>query len=239
MYSTDERIVDDALRDVRDKRLLLEEYDRWLIDQVRPYLGRRLLEVGCGWGNVLRLIEGSVQEIVAIDVDEESIDRVWQRFGGHPAFRALKGDICDVETVEAVRTGFDTVLSVNVLEHIEDDLLALSHMKRVLVPGGYLIAIAPAHTFLYNRMDRSIGHHRRYTKTDLSTKLERIGCRVEMLRYINWLGAIGWLLRGVSSGKADMPAGQLKLMNALIPALRRLEAQVEPPFGISLLAVAR
>jgi SAM-dependent methyltransferase len=231
--------MDAALRDVREKRLLIDEQDRWLVDRFHRYLGPRLLEVGCGWGNILRLVEASVQEIVAIDLDPESVEHVRDLYRSRPDFVALVGDICDPATVEAVGGGFDTVLSINVLEHVQDDLLALTHMKRVLAPGGHLVAVVPAHARIHNRMDRAIGHYRRYSKADMAAKLTHIGCEVVTLSYINPLGALGWLINGRLLGRTTPPAGQLKLMNAIVPVLRRLEALGEPPFGISLLAVAR
>jgi SAM-dependent methyltransferase len=228
-----------ALRDVREKRLLIGEQDRWIMDLVTPYLGKRLLEVGCGWGNVLQLIDHSVDEIVAIDIDRESVDNVRQAYLDNPAVEAWQGDICDSETVEAIGSAFDTVLSVNVLEHIEDDVLALTHMKKMLAPGGRLIVIVPAHLQLYTGMDQAIGHYRRYSKLDLADKLESVGCQVERLTYINGLGALGWYVTGRFLRKTTPPSDQLELMNKIVPILKRLEAMVEPPLGVSLLAVAR
>ncbi len=231
--------MDAALRDVREKRLLIDAQDRWLVGGFRPYLGSRLLEIGCGWGNILRLVDGFVDEISAIDVDEESVLRVRALYREHPRFTALVGDICDAATVEALSGEFDTVLSVNVLEHIRDDHLALAHMKRLLAPDGFLVAVVPAHEHLYNRMDRAIGHYRRYSKAEMTAKLEQAGCEVVALRYINALGALGWLVNGSILGRTTPPAGQLRLMNAITRVLRALEQLAEPPCGVSLLAVAR
>lgn len=230
--------MDAALRDVRENRLLIDAQDRWLVDFFRPYLRSRLLEVGCGWGNILRLVEGHVSEITAIDVDEESVRHVQDMYRTHPSFTGVVGDICDPRIVETLGEDFATVLSVNVLEHVDDDLLALTNMKRLLTPGGFLVIVVPAHARLYNRMDRAIGHYRRYSKAEMETKLTQIGCSAVVLRYINPLGALGWLVNGALLGRTTPPAGQLKLMNAIVPILRSLERLGEPPFGVSLLAVA-
>lgn len=228
-----------ALRDVREKRLLIDKQDRWLIDLVSPYLGQRVLEVGCGWGNVLRLIDDRVSEIVAIDVDPESVEQVRSMYGDNSSVSVQVGDICDASTVDSLGSGYDSVLSVNVLEHIEDDTRALLNMKRLIRPHGYLLLVVPAHPALYNQMDESIGHYRRYRKSEFAKRMTDLGCEVVEMRYVNALGAIGWALAGRVFRKETAPSGQLRLMNALIPSLRWCESLVKPPFGTSLVAVLR
>lgn len=228
-----------ALRDVREKRLLIDRQDRWLVDLVGPYLGQRLLEVGCGWGNVLRLIDAKVSEITAIDIDQESVDHVNVLYAQSDSITAHVADICDEASLDHLELGYDAVLTINVLEHIEDDSRALRNMKRMLRPGGHLLIVVPAHPSIYNQMDRSIGHHRRYSRAALAEQLAELGCEIVQMRYVNALGALGWTFAGRVMGKDTAPSGQLMLMNDIIPVLRWLETRVEPPFGTSLVAVAR
>lgn len=234
-----EQNQEQALRDVREKRLLIDEQDRWLIDLLSPYLGQRVLEIGCGWGNVLRLINDKVSEIVAIDIDPESVEQVRSLYGDDSSVSVRVGDICDPATVDSLGSGYDSVLSVNVLEHIEDDTRALLNMKRLIKPNGHLLLVVPAHPGLYNQMDRSIGHFRRYRKSEFAKRMTDLGCEVVEMRYVNALGAIGWALSGKILRKQTAPSAQLRLMNALIPTLRWCESVVKPPFGTSLVAVLR
>ncbi len=228
-----------ALREVREKRLLIGEQDRWLIDLLAPYLGERVLEIGCGWGNVVGLIYSESREIVAVDIDSESVQQVQMRYQDCPNVTAFQGDICDERLPDIVGTDYDSVLSVNVLEHIQDDTQALSTMRRALRPGGHLLLVVPAHQVLYNRMDTSIGHYRRYSRPLFARRMRDLGWDVVKLQYVNALGALGWWAAGRILGKDTAPTDQLKVMNALVPTLRKLESIVEPPFGTSLLVVAR
>jgi hypothetical protein len=128
---------------------------------------------------------------------------------------------------------------LNVFEHIEDDAAALSSTYNILAQGGTLILIVPAHAWLYGSMDSSIGHCRRYTKAMLKQKLDAAGFQTIQLKYINLLGAVGWFINGKLLKRKTPPADQLKLLNRWIPLLQKAETIIKPPFGISLLAIAR
>jgi SAM-dependent methyltransferase len=134
---------------------------------------------------------------------------------------------------------FDTAFSLNVFEHIEDDELALRHTHQLLQPGGALILIVPAHQWLYGPMDSSIGHYRRYTKSTLQSKLQKVGFEVVMQKYVNMLGGLGWFVNGGLLRRRVPPRGQLRLLNGVVPCLRFLEHLMPAPFGVSLLSVAR
>jgi len=226
-----------ALQRVREDRFLINRYDDWLFDQMRPFLGKRILEIGCGLGNLAHyLIRGEV--VVGIDISAESIDQVRARYAAHPQVQALVYDIADETCLELGRFRFDTAISINVLEHIEDDQRALSHMWYLLQPGGVLLLVVPAFDWLYGSMDRSIGHFRRYNKQGLADILESIGFQIQFQKYLNALGALGWLVNGRLLKNKTPPQGQLRLMNPIIPLIRRLEGTISPPIGLSLFTVA-
>lgn len=227
-----------ALQTVRETRLLLDEYDAWLFDEFEPYLGKRIIEIGCGMGNQIRhLLDREL--VVGIDPSDSTISEIQQRFAGHSNFESFALSITDPQVLKLARFGFDTAFSLNVFEHIEDDDCALENTWALLQPNGMLILIVPAHAELYGTMDRSIGHYRRYTTNMLKGKLEKAGFRVVRQKYMNMLGAIGWLVNGRVFGRQVPPTGQLKMVNSLIPILRTVESHIVPPFGISLLSIAQ
>jgi SAM-dependent methyltransferase len=227
-----------ALQEVRERRLLIDRCDGWLFDEIEPFLGQRILEVGCGLGNLTRhLLEREL--VVGIDLSADSVTRVSARFSARPNVRAVTYDITDPSVLGLARFGFDTAISLNVLEHIEDDLLALRHMQQLLCPGGRLIAIVPAHGWLYGSMDRSIGHYRRYTREDLAHKMRAAGFHIEVQKYLNALGTLGWFVNGRVLKQQVPPKGQLRLFNLVVPFARAVECLVPLPFGLSLLSVAR
>lgn len=227
-----------ALQTVRETRLLIDRYDAWLFEEFKPYLGQRIFEIGCGLGNQIRYFLDR-DLVVGIDISSESVTEVKRRFKDHPNVQAHALGITDTKVLSLAVSGFDTAISVNVFEHIEDDNLALTHTYSILQPGGRFILIVPAHEWLYGTMDSSIGHYRRYTKDTLTNKLEGVGFRVKHQKYINMAGALGWLINGRLLKRQVPPTGQLKFINTLVPALKGVERRLNPFFGISLLSIAQ
>lgn len=228
-----------ALQAVREGRLLIDRYDAWLFEEFKPYLGKRIIEIGCGLGNLTRHFLGC-DLVVGIDTSDHSVADVRRQFAGHENVEAFNLSITDPQVLALMELQFDTAVSLNVFEHIDDDELALRHTWQLLQPGtGTLILIVPAHPWLYGTMDLAIGHYRRYTKSTLGRKLEQSGFRVLHQKYINALGALGWFVNGRILRRSVPPVKQLQSFNALVPSLQRLESLLPPPFGISLLAIAK
>jgi SAM-dependent methyltransferase len=228
----------DALEEVRRRRLLIDQCDAWLFDEIRPHLGRRVLEVGCGHGNMTRhLLDRDL--VVAIDVDASSVELIRAQYSDYPNVLPCHCDICD-ESVRAIAIhGIDTVISVNVLEHISDDTGALVNMGRILATGGTLVLIVPAFGWLFGTMDAAIGHFRRYTKAGMVAKLKQAGLTVKQQYYLNGLGAIGWFVNGRVLKQEVPPSGQLRWFNHLVPLVAKAERLVRIPFGISLVSIAQ
>jgi SAM-dependent methyltransferase len=216
-------------------------YLQWQIEQVEPFLGSRLLEVGCGVGGILSQLTPR-ELVVGIDIEEEEVDFARRRFADRPGFEFAVMDIAglsaeDRAALKARR--FDTVLCINVLEHIKDDAGAVAAMADVLVPGGVLAILVPAHPALYGHYDAMDGHFRRYTKANLRQVLVRSGLRVERLHRFNFVGAAGWFVQYRVLRQKIHQQSHFKVMNAILPALRAVESRVKPPFGLSLVAIAR
>jgi SAM-dependent methyltransferase len=227
-----------ALQDVRESRLLIDQCDTWLVDQVKPYIGQRVLEVGCGLGNLtMHLLDCEL--VIGIDISESSVDNINSSYAHQDNVQAVQCDVTKPKFLELKSYLFDTALSLNVLEHIEDDILALRNMYEVLVKNGQLILIVPAHPFLFGTMDQAIGHYRRYTAHDLKRKLIEVGFDVCAQKYINPIGAVGWYLNGRFLRRKVPPVGQLKLFNRLMPFVVLVESHITIPFGLSLLSISR
>ena len=123
-----------ALQCVREDRLLIDDVDAWLFEEFAPYLGRRVLEVGCGLGNLARLLTDR-ELYCGVDNSVESIATLAREWGGHPNLRWLVADVTSREFLSLQAVGFDTALSLNVLEHVEDQDTAIANLHRVLGPG--------------------------------------------------------------------------------------------------------
>ena len=132
----------------------------------------------------------------------------------------------------------DTVLCLNVLEHVKEDEVALSHIYSALRPGGRIVLILPALHRLYGQIDKAINHHRRYERGEVLEKLSRAGFRVEQTRFFNIPGVPGWYLNSCVLRRSTIPGMQARLNDFLVPLLR-LERHFTLPWGMSLLAVGR
>jgi SAM-dependent methyltransferase len=130
----------------------------------------------------------------------------------------------------------DTVVALNVIEHIADDVEALRSMAAMLQPGGRAVVLVPAFQRLYGSLDRELGHVRRYTRTNLSQRMSEAGFRVERTFYFNLVGMIGWWVNARLRKVPRIPTEQLGYFDTLVPILR-LEDLVPLPFGQSVIAI--
>lgn len=181
--------------EIQNRLSRINRYNRWIWHTVQPFCGRRVLDVGCGIGNITQYMLAR-ELVIGLDVLPEFVAEIKARFNCAKNFDAFCYDICDPFVLELSRFEFDTITCLNVLEHIEDDRLALWHMNSLLVPNGRLILLVPAHRWLYGTMDATDHHFRRYTKQELVMKM--IDARFMVLEnfYFNSIGILGWFLNG-------------------------------------------
>lgn len=215
-------------------------YLEWQLDQFRPYLGQRILEIGCGIGSLISRL-GPRELIHGVDVEEDVLRYTTERFKDRPECRF---DLVDLSSAEHApdslsHTQFDSILCVNVLEHIQDDLLALRRMEQLVVPGGHLALLVPAHPALYGPYDELDGHYRRYSRSDLLSLIRHTQWQVVRCHSFNCVGAIGWWLKYRWRRRAMHGETEFRGMTAIVPVMRILERWFPPPFGLSLVAILR
>jgi glycosyltransferase involved in cell wall biosynthesis len=213
-------------------------YNSWLFKQCEPYLGKRVLEMGSGVGNITSFLLDR-ERLLATDVSDGHLRELEREYGGFPNVRVAKLDFNDDRSVQALARSeqVDTVLSMNVLEHIEHDRRALEGCFNVVESGGRLVLLVPAHSALYSDMDRNIEHFRRYDLGALRKMVEEVGFKVVQQRHLNMLGAIGWFVNGRILRRQLIPSRQLRIFDFAIKLLA-LETLFAPPFGLSILLVA-
>jgi len=212
-----------------------EFYNKWTLKKFEKYLKGDILEVGCGIGNFTSTL-AKYEQVTAIDIDQSLIDR----FKKDKNFRVTVG-YGDIEKGRYFFKDkvFDTVVCLNVLEHINDDIEALQNMYELLKKNGKLILLAPIHDFLYGEIDRSINHFRRYNPDQLKVKLEQIGFTIEESRKLNFLGALGWFVAGRIFKNKQVEDSKVRLFNTIAPFCLFVEDFIEPVFGTSVLIIAK
>ena len=214
-------------------------YNAWIAGQARAVLGRRVLDAGCGAGNVTSALLDR-ELVVAVDEWPEFVQGMETRFGDRSNVRVLRLDLADPALVEALRPfGLDSAMCVNVLEHVEDHRAALGNLAAVLPAGAPLFLLVPALPGLYGEMDRIDHHFRRYTKGSLRATVAGLPWRVEELRYMNVPGVLAWFVYGRVLRRATVSEGSYGLYDRIVPALARGERRWPPPLGQSLVAVLR
>lgn len=216
----------------------VDRYNDWIYEQFRPFVGNRVLDVGCAIGNITkRYMDRDL--VIGLDVAQEFIDAMRGRFGHLPNFRAELIDIADPRVTALSEENIDTVVCANVLEHVEDDGAALSHIHQILTPGGRLLLLVPAFQFLFGTMDRADDHYRRYTKALVAERLRRAGFEIEKLYYMNIVGILGWFLNGRILKKQIVSMSHYSLYNKIVPTLAKMERRFPPPAGLSVIAIAQ
>ncbi|HET9869954.1 MAG TPA: methyltransferase domain-containing protein [bacterium] len=211
-------------------------YNRWIYEKVAPHLGKRVLEVGCGTGNITGFLARG-RQVLAVDIHQGYLDAAKKRWGRRPGLRFHRFDL---ERGLSAFKSFkpDTIISVNVLEHIDKDRAFLKACYGLLPPGGRVLIFVPAFQWLYGSMDLSYGHHRRYTRRSLNERLEEAGFRVSFCRYLNLLGVFGWFLNGRILRRKIIPKGQMLLYDRILKYVAPVEEYLPRPLGLSLLSVA-
>ena len=210
---------------------------RWMVEQFDGSIGDRVLEAGSGTGNLTPMLLDR-ERIVALDVDRSYVRRLDHRYGHLENFSVIEANLEDPDLFSTLEgEELDTVLCVNVLEHLDRPDIAVRGFHRVLRPGGKALILVPAHGSLYSAMDKAIEHRQRYEGPDLRTLLEDAGFEVERLSQFNRLGVVGWSVnRWV--GRTSISRSQVFAFRLMMPLARALE-QARKLRGLSWIAVAR
>jgi 2-polyprenyl-3-methyl-5-hydroxy-6-metoxy-1,4-benzoquinol methylase len=214
-------------------------YLRWIADLCAPYLGHEVMDVGAGHGAITELFaEG--RSVLATDLSDDCVSALEQRFALTSNVEVRKADLRTLDPEDLGRR-FDSIVLINVLEHIEDDAGTLAHLTRLLRPGGRLVIYVPALNGLYGPWDRKVGHFRRYSKWRMGEVAAEASLELAELRYVNLLAIPAWLAFSRFSAKvSDDPGRSLSVWDRTgVPLGRMIESRLRPPLGLNLLCVAR
>lgn len=214
------------------------QFNRWMVRVIEPYLGNRILEVGAGIGNVSRQLPKR-EKLILTDIDARYLELLHEAFDGNDLVRIAKLNLNEPCDFEQLGEGIcDTIVCLNVLEHIDDHLGALRRILRLLTPGGRVVLLVPQYPWLYGSYDEHVEHYRRYTRRSLADVLAQAGFERPRFKNFNCLSIPGWWLNSCVLRRKEMDRWQLKLYDMTVPVMRIVE-RVLPLPGLSLIAVAQ
>jgi len=168
-------------------------YPKWIRNVFRPYLHGKVAEVGAGSGNFTTfLLEDNIESITAFEPCREMYVKLQRRFAGNSRIQMRNEFLASGPT--AIAGEFDAIVYNNVLEHVEDDGAELRAVHAALKPGGRVLIFVPAMSWLYSAFDRSVGHYRRYHKSQGARLLLDAGFHIETARYADIVGIVPWLI---------------------------------------------
>jgi SAM-dependent methyltransferase len=215
-----------------------KNYNRWIFDNIKNFIGQNVLEIGCGTGNITDYILEKDRNITGIEIDHAFACHAGKKYKGNKSVKIIHGDFLKMKNIK--KNHYDTVVTLNVLEHIKNDSLAISKMRASLKKGGTAVMLVPAMHFAYGALDKELGHFRRYEKKDMEKLYAGCGFKIERIFYMNFFGAFAWAFNSRLLGRKDFPQNQPVLFDRFfVPVLKPLEKLIPPFMGQSLIAVGK
>lgn len=220
-----------------------ENYNRWIYETIKPFCSGEILEIGSGIGNISQffLREGyyatlsdfrntyceklrselstfnNLRKIICLDIAHDNFDKEYRKY------------LCK----------FDTVFSINVIEHIQDDDVAIKNFYNLLKPNGKLIIIAPALQRLHNKLDIVLKHYRRYSKKSLNMLITKNNFEIIKSKYFNAAGILGWYISGKLQKNETIPKQQMQLYDHFVFIFKIADKILLNRIGLSVISVAQ
>ncbi|REJ70034.1 MAG: methyltransferase domain-containing protein [Planctomycetota bacterium] len=218
-------------------------YYAWVRDQFEPWIGQRILDAGCGVGNFINQVADRCEYVLGVDLSPLNLEILNRHFAERPNVEAQQIDLDEHVDLLAAKE-FDTVVCLDVLEHIEDDSTLLSSLARIVKPGGHVLIKVPACQWLFGSVDVASDHYRRYNRPMLRQRAEAVGLEVLSLRYMNIAGVVPYfiksrVLKKPANFSRTFTQKQLDRIVRLMPWIRRLDRLTGPFVGQSVVMAAR
>lgn len=213
-------------------------FNRWMYEQVAPFMQGRILEIGSGIGNISAFFKESGSDITLSDIRSLYCETLRNRFTGsvveqldlvHPDFHNRYRHLIGA---------FDSAFALNVIEHINDDGLAMRNLSSLLKPGGLVLILVPAGPALYNQIDRGLAHFRRYTVKSLRQLMLQSGFTPQRSWMFNALGIPAWITGGWVLRNREIGGGQMNAYEKLVPLARLIDKCTFHRLGLSVIVVA-
>jgi len=214
-------------------------YHLWILEEFRPFFGQHLLEVGAGTGDFSELLlQTQPDSLTVVEPSKNMFPLLEETFKNRPnieRFNAFFGDV-----YQSLSTQPNTIIYVNVLEHISEDKSELTYVYQALPVGGYVCIFVPALQWLYGTADANVGHVRRYYKKPLEAIVESVGFEIVKSNYFDIAGIIPWWILFRLFKSQSIKANQVSVYDkVVVPIMRRIEKTIPIPIGKNILMVGK
>lgn len=211
-------------------------FNRWMAGTVRSWVGSRVLKIGAGIGNLSQHLAPQRRQYVASDIDEEHLGRLRVRFQNRPNMAMTRCDLAAANDFTGFERRFDTVICLNVLEHIADDKAGLRNIASALEPGGRAIVLVPQDQRIYGTLDEVLGHYRRYSEAELSSRMQEAGLKVECVLRFNRITRHAWWFNGRILKRKHFGRLQLWIFDHMVWLWRRIDKMLPWP-SVSIIGI--
>lgn len=217
-------------------------FNKWIYQTIKPLIRGNTLEIGSGIGNISTFFLSEKYPLSLSDTEEKYIDILTTKFKGNAnliEILLIDLELPNFETsYSSLKGKYDSVFLLNVLEHIKDDTTAIRNINFLLKPGGAMVILTPAYSFLFSNLDRSLGHYRRYTKKSLTLRVKSSNFIIKEAFYFNCLGIGAWLYAKFL-GLKRIPQAEMGIYNKLVPVAKLLDKICFNKIGLSVILVGK
>jgi len=220
-----------------------DRFNEWMYDTIKTFCPGPVFEIGSGIGNISSFFVRDGQTIFLSDLRPEYCDLLSKKFKGQPHLLGLEQmDLVDPlfdQKYMHLFEQFQSVYALNVVEHIEDDALAMQNAVKLLKKGGQITILVPAFAFLFNAFDTELGHYRRYNKKTLSALFQKTNLQITHKQYFNLPAILGWFWYGTVLKKKIIPEGPVRTYDKLVPIFKWADRLVWNQVGNTVILVGK
>jgi SAM-dependent methyltransferase len=218
-----------------------DHFNRWMYDQFKNELKGEILEIGSGIGNISKLVIEDGHFITLSDYNEDYCDKLNSEFSSSKNVREIiRIDLLHPQfeiQFESYKNRFDSIFHLNVIEHIKDDRLALKNCSYLLKPGGHIVVLAPAGSWLYSSFDKQLGHYRRYSLASMKELLIKEKFSIKKAEFFNAAGIAGWFVFGKLFKRKMLGENEMSIFNRIVPVAKRIDQLFGKKIGLSIIVI--
>jgi SAM-dependent methyltransferase len=230
-------IIDEAGKHTLEVIAKASRFNQWMYSEIKPFLKGNILEIGSGIGNISKFIIEAGFTVSLSDYNPAYCRILSQNFSHYPNVKAIHTiDLLQPyfeTTYASLKESFDSIILLNVIEHIADDKKAIKNCRFLLQKKGHLVVLAPAYQWLYCKFDKELGHFRRYSLSSMSSLVKEQGFDIIHQQHFNFAAIPGWFFSGKLLKNKTIGSNEMSFFDSIVPLAKLLDKLVMTKMGIS------